>query len=82
MNCDQCTIAEANPRSGLVNSFCSDCLARDLAHSPTYAKALAFRTITSEYQLELMRIANPGESVEDVHKRVRRWADVHVGLPA
>jgi hypothetical protein len=73
MTCEPCTIAAANPRSGLFRAGCRGCAARALAGSPTYHSAEAAHRITPDYRAALAVAAEPGETLEATHRRVRDW---------
>ena len=73
-DCPACAAALNRPHSGALRADCRECLARDLATGPLYARASRDKTITSEYKAALVH-AFGAEGWLEGHKRVRAWSD-------
>lgn len=78
LTCEYCALAEANPKSGLYESGCNECMTRMTAHGLPFhawrARGSNPAHMPKEYAKALGRIKRKGEELRDTHGRVKAWA--------
>jgi len=72
VNCEPCTLAQDNPRTGIFQSGCLECQARMLAHSPHFYESSQSNTLTPSYRNALRAVF--GEDWRKGHELVKQWS--------
>jgi hypothetical protein len=73
VNCEACTLAMSDPRTGHYRAECTECDARALARTPQYADAAQADELTVGYRHALQNAF--GAHWRTAHVRVKAWAD-------